>query len=137
MMQGAGIAWIQQSMKRREQRMPKEFNLNKYVYTEEHVNFSQWMQAYQPLPNTFNEDAKFSGLLYGTSGPEWEHVMGTSAASIWTVFEEDGMLKMRNGYQVRGRIGHVLTNRMHNAHITIMVDGLSREMLEHQILEDH
>ena len=117
--------------------MSKEFNIDNYQYTEETINFSQWRQSYQPLPNTFNGDAKFSGLLYETSGPEWEHVMGTSAASIWTVFEEDGVLKIRNGYQVRGRIGHVITKSMHNAHITIMVDGLSYEMLEHQILDEH
>ena len=117
--------------------MPKEFDINDYVYTEERVDFSQWLQGYKPLPNTFNEDAGFSGLLYGTSGPEWDYVMSQSAANIWTLFEEDGQLKLRNGYQVRGRVGHVLSKNMHNAHGTIFVDGVSREMLEHQILEDH
>jgi hypothetical protein len=115
----------------------KEFNIDNYQYTEETINFSQWLESYQPLPNTFNSAAKLSGLLYGTSGPEWEFVMGRSSSNIWSVFEEDGQLKIKNGYQVRGRLGHVISNRMHNAHGTIMVSGLSHEMLSHVILDEH
>lgn len=117
--------------------MPKEFNLANYTYTEDHIDFSQWLQGYKPLPNEFDDAARFSGLLYGTEGEEWIHVMGTPSSYVWTVFEEDGEVKMRNAYQVKGRIGHVLTKHMHNAHITIMVDGLSRKMLDHVILDEH
>ena len=118
--------------------MLKEFNLNNYVYSEDHIDFSQWMQAYQPLPNEFRHGARLSGLLLEHEGDEWTHVMKSSAAYIWTVFEEDGVLKLRNGYQVRGRIGYVLTAKMHNAHGTILVNGLLPQMLEHVILDaDH
>jgi len=118
--------------------MAKEFNIDDYQYTEEHINFSQWLQAYQPQPNEFIHDARLSGLLLEHEGDQWEHVMKTSAAYIWTVFEDDqGKLLMRNGYQVRGRIGYVIGKNMHNAHGTIFVDDLSQELLEHRILENH
>lgn len=118
--------------------MPKEFDINNYQYTEEHIDFSQWLQAYQPQPNAFMEDARLSGLLLEHEGDQWVEVMKTSAAYIWTVFHDDqGNLLMRNGYQVRGRIGYVLGARMHNAHSTIFVEGLTQGMLEHRITEDH
>jgi hypothetical protein len=118
--------------------MAKEFNIDDYQYTEEHINFSQWLQAYQPQPNEFIHDARLSGLLLEHEGDQWEHVMKTSAAYIWTVFEDDqGKLLIRNGYQVRGRIGYVIGKNMHNAHGTIFVDDLSQELLEHRILENH
>ena len=118
--------------------MAKEFNLDNYQYTEEHINFSQWLQAYQPQPNEFIHDARLSGLLLEHEGDQWEHVMKTSAAYIWTVFEDDqGKLLIRNGYQVRGRIGYVIGKNMHNAHGTIFVEDLSQELLEHRILENH
>jgi len=118
--------------------MAKEFNIDNYQYTEEHINFSQWLQAYQPQPNEFIHDARLSGLLLEHEGDQWEHVMKTSAAYIWTVFEDDqGKLLIRNGYQVRGRIGYVIGKNMHNAHGTIFVDDLSQELLEHRILENH
>ena len=118
--------------------MAKEFNIDDYQYVEEHINFSQWLQAYQPQPNEFVPEARLSGLLLEHEGEQWIHVMKTSAANIWTVFHDDqGKLLMRNGYQVRGRIGYVIGGRRHNAHGTIFVDGLTPEMLEHRILEDH
>lgn len=118
--------------------MAKEFNIDDYQYTEEYIDFSQWLQAYQPQPNEFREEARLSGLLLEHEGEEWQHVMKTSAANIWTVFHDDsGKLLMRNGYQVRGRIGYVLCNRMHNAHGTIFVEGLSEDMLGHRIDLDH
>ena len=118
--------------------MPKEFNIDDYQYTEEHIDFSQWLQAYQPQPNEFLDDARLSGLLLEHEGEQWVQVMKTSAANIWTVFHDDtGKLLMRNGYQVRGRIGYVLCRRMHNAHSTIFVDGLSQDMLAHRLEHDH
>lgn len=118
--------------------MAKEFNIDDYQYTEEHIDFSQWLQAYQPQPNEFDHEARLSGLLLEHEGDQWVEVMKTSAANIWTVFHDDqGKLLMRNGYQVRGRIGYVLCRTRHNAHGTIFVDGLTQEMLEHRILEDH
>lgn len=114
--------------------MAKEFNLDDYKYTEELINFSQWLQAYQPQPNEFIENARLSGLLLEHEGEQWTHVMKTSAAYIWTVFEtEDGQLRIRNGYQVRGRIGYVICKNMHNAHGTIFVTDLTRESLEHRL----
>ena len=31
--------------------MSKEFNIDDYQYVEEHIDFTQWLQAYQPQPN--------------------------------------------------------------------------------------
>lgn len=118
--------------------MSKEFNLDDYQYVEEHITFTQWLQGYQPQPNAFVEGARLSGLLLEHEGDQWVEVMKSPVAFIWTVFHDDqGNLLMRNGYQVRGRIGYVLAKNQHNAHGTIFVDGLTQEMLEHRILEDH
>jgi len=118
--------------------MANEFNIDDYQYVEEHIDFTQWLQGYQPQPNEFNHEARLSGLLLEHEGDQWIEVMKSPAARIWTVFHDDqGKLLMRNGYQVRGRIGYVLSKNMHNAHGTIFVNGLTQEMLEHRILEDH
>jgi len=123
-------------MKRNGLEVEKEFNIDNYQYVEETVDFSTWLRSYRPEPNKFLHDARLSGLLYEHDGEQWEHVMMQTVNYIWTVFEEDGQIKMRNGYQVRGRIGYVLCNNMHNAHGTIFVTGLSREMVDHVISED-
>ena len=117
--------------------MTKEFNIDNYQYVEEHIDFSQWLQSYKPQPNAFRHEARLSGLLLEHESAEWEQVMKTSAANIWTIFHDDrGNLLMRNGYQVRGRIGYVLSGVRHNAHGTIFVDGLTQEHLDHRI-QDH
>ncbi len=117
--------------------MPKEFNLDNYKYVEEHILFSQWLQSYKPQPNHLNPEARLSGLLYEHSGAEWDHIAQLPVQQFWTVYEEDGVLKIRNGYQVRGRIGYVVTHSMHNAHGTVMVDGLTQDMLDHRLGSDH
>lgn len=110
--------------------MPKEFNINDYQYTEETIGLEQWRRSYKPKINPFLSDARFDGHILEHEGEQWIEVMKTHAAYIWTVFEEDGQLKMRNGYQVRGRIGYVLCDQAHNAHGTIFVAGLTEDLLE-------
>ncbi len=116
--------------------MSKEFNLDNYKYVEEHLTFSRWLQDYKPQPNHLNLEARLSGLLYEHEGDQWQHIMQLPVHQFWTVYEEGGVLKIRNGYQVRGRIGYVVTHNMHNAHGTYIVDGLSKEMLQHQLESD-
>lgn len=111
---------------RREQQMPKkEFDLNNYQYTEEHITFNEFLK-YGPQLNHLDPAASFNGLLYQHRGEEWDHIVQLSAASIWTLFTDgDGQLKIRNGYQVRGRLGYFHCAQMHNAHGTIIVDDLN------------
>jgi hypothetical protein len=117
--------------------MLKEFNIDNYQYVEEHIPFSVWLQSYKPQPNHLNPEARLSGLLYEHQGEEWEYIGQLPVYEFWTVYEEDGVLKIRNGYQVRGRLGYVIAQVGHNAHGTILVDGLSKEMLEHRLGSDH
>lgn len=135
----AGIDIFQtlESLKRKEQRMPKEFNLDNYKYVEDHISFSDWLQAYKPQPNHLNPQARLSGLLYEHAGAEWEHIVQLPVQQFWTVYETEGGVMIRNGYQVPGRIGYVITQSMHNAHGTVMVDGVTHEMLQHQLGADH
>jgi len=117
--------------------MSKEFNIDDYQYVEEHMPLHQWHQ-HQPKLNNFIKNARFNGLLLEHEGDQWVEVMKTPVHYIWTVFEDDdGNIFMRNGYQVRGRIGYVISEQMHNAHATIFVDGITRDLLETRILEDH
>lgn len=118
--------------------MSKEFNLDNYKYVEEHISFSDWLQAYKPQPNHLNPQARLSGLLYEHDGAEWEYIVQLPVQQFWTAYEgSDGQLMIRNGYQVPGRLGYVVTHSMHNAHGTVMVDGLTPEMLEHRLGSDH
>lgn len=113
--------------------MLKEFNIDNYRYIEDRISLSEWLQAYKPQPNHLNPQARFSGLLYEHAGAEWDHISQLPVYEFWTVYEEDGVLRIRNGYQVRGRLGYVIAKTGHNAHATILVDGLSQEMLDHRL----
>jgi|LakMenE01Jun11ns_1017448.scaffolds.fasta_scaffold7979825_1 hypothetical protein len=118
--------------------MSKEFNIDNYRYVEQHIGFSEWLQAYKPQPNHINPQARLSGLLYEHDGPEWDHIVQLPVHQFWTVYDDNGTLMIRNGYQVRGRIGYVVTHSMHNAHATVMIDGLTQEMLDHRLgSEEH
>lgn len=112
--------------------MLKEFNLDNYKYVEEKISYGVFLSQYLPLNNHLKQDARLDGILYEHEGEQWQHIMQLSSANIWTLFEEDGQLRIRNGYQVRGRIGYIHCKNMHNAHTTIMVDGLTQEMLDHR-----
>lgn len=113
--------------------MSKEFNIDNYRYTEDVIQFSDWLHGYKPQPNHLNPRARLSGLLYEHQGAEWDHIQQLPVYEFWTVYREDGVLKIRNGYQVRGRIGYVVAKTGHNAHATILVNGLTEEMLEHRL----
>lgn len=103
----------------------KEFNLDNYKYVEQHISYEDFL-GYGPLKNHLNAAATFNGTLYVHEGDQWQHIMQLPSASIWTLYEEDGVLKIRNGYQVRGRLGYFHCANMHNAHGTIIVDGVPR-----------
>lgn len=103
--------------------MNKEFNLDNYKYVEEHITWDQFL-AHKPLPNELNIDAKFGGALFEPFGEELAHILQRPVHYIWTLYEEDGQLKLRNGHQVRGRLGYFECEQMHNAHATILVDGV-------------
>ena len=104
--------------------MPKEFNLDNYKYEELHITFDEFLR-YGPLKNSFDPAASFNGTLYQHDGAQWQHIAQLPAHNIWTLYtDEHGALKIRNGYQVRGRLGYFHCEQMHNAHGTIIVDGL-------------
>jgi hypothetical protein len=114
--------------------MSKEFNIDNYKYVETIISLSEWLQAYKPLPNEFNHEARFSGLLYEHEGQEWDHVVKQYNQNQWTLYrDEDGTLKIKNGLRVQGRIGYFLGKVMHNSHETIIVDGFNEGALEHRI----
>jgi hypothetical protein len=101
--------------------MTKEFDLNNYQYTEDHITFDQFL-GYRPIKNPFADDgSSFNGTLFLHQDEEWQHIVSLSAASLWTLYEEEGVIKIRNGYQVNGRLGYFHCEQMHNAHGTIVV----------------
>lgn len=104
--------------------MSKEFNLANYQYTEEHITFDEFLK-YGPRKNTFDPAASFDGTLFRHEGKQWDHIVQLPSSNIWTLFtDEHGAFKIRNGYQVNGRLGYFHTDHMHNAHGTIIVDGV-------------
>ena len=103
--------------------MTKEFNLDNYKYVEEHIPYGKFLE-YQPRPNHLNSDAKFGGALFDPTGEELKYILQLPVHNIWTLYEEDGQVKIRNGQQVRGRLGYFHCDVGHNAHATIIVDGV-------------
>ena len=104
--------------------MPREFNLDDYQYVEEHISFNQWLTGYRPNKNHLNPDATFDGMLYQHAGPEWGHIIQLTVHQVWTLYEEDRTLKIRNGYQVPGRLGYFHCPNFHNPQQTIIVDNV-------------
>lgn len=105
--------------------MAKEFNIDNYKYEEEYLSFRDWAQAYKPKANHLKSDAAFGGLLFEHEGEQWDYVVGQYNQLQWTLYrDEDGTLKIRNGMQVRGRIGYFICSTMHNSHATLIVGGV-------------
>jgi hypothetical protein len=102
----------------------KEFNLENYQYTEELITFDEFLK-YGPRKNTFDPAASFNGTLFRHEGEQWQHIVQLSSSNIWTLYTDtDGSFKIRNGYRVDGRLGYFHCDRMHNAHGTIIVNGV-------------
>jgi hypothetical protein len=103
--------------------MTKNFNLDDYQYVENVVTFNDWLRDYKPQPNTFNDEARFDGLLYEHDGlTQWEHVVSQPIHNVWTLFQDEaGTLKIKNGLVVRSRIGYFLSEVQHNPHQTFVV----------------
>ena len=112
--------------------MSKEFNINNYQYVEERMSFSEWLTSHEPNKNHLDPEARFNGTLYEHEGEQWEYLVQLPTETFWTLYEYNGQLKIRNGYQVRGRIGYIVTKHPHNAHRTIIVDDITQEMLNHR-----
>jgi len=104
--------------------MTKEFNLENYQYTEQHITFNEFLN-YGPRLNHLDSAASFNGTLFRHEGAQWNHIAQLPSSNIWTLYTDDhGAFKIRNGYQVRGRLGYFHCDNMHNAHVTIIVDGI-------------
>jgi hypothetical protein len=106
--------------------MPKEFNLDDYQYVEEHITYADFLR-YGPQKNHLDDAAAFNGTLYQHVDAQWDHIVQLPVGLIWTLYRaEDGLLKIRNGYRVDGRLGYFHCAQHHNAHGTIVVidDGL-------------
>lgn len=104
--------------------MPREFKIDDYQYTEEHITFDQWVNGYKPNKNHLDPDATFNGTLYKHAGAEWDHIVQLHIQEIWSLYEEDGILKIKNGYQVPGRLGYFHCPVYHNPQQTIIVDNV-------------
>lgn len=112
--------------------MLKEFNIDNYRYVEESLTFSQWLKDHRPQKNHLDPEARLDGMLYEHEGEQWEYIVQLPTMKFWTLYEEAGQLKIRNGYQVRGRIGYIVTEAPHNAHRTILIEDVTQEMLNHR-----
>jgi hypothetical protein len=111
-------------------RMSKEFNINNYKYEEEHIRYSDWVQGYRPQVNHLKSDAAFGGLLFEHEGDQWDYVVAQVNQLQWTLYRDDeGVLRIRNGLQVRGRLGYFICSNMHNSHATILVGGFPESEL--------
>jgi hypothetical protein len=111
--------------------MPKEFNIDDYQYTEEHLGYSEWARGYLPKANHVNSAAKFGGLLFEHQGPEWDFIVRQPNQQQWTLIRDDeGQLLIRNGLAVKGRLGYFFTEHMHNSHATILVKPVPESELD-------
>ena len=104
--------------------MLREFNLDDYQYTEEHITFDEWVERYRPNKNHLDPAATFNGMLYQHDGEEWAHIVQLRVHEIWTLYTDGDELKIRNGYQVPARLGYFHCPNFHNPQQTIIVDNV-------------
>ena len=110
--------------------MTKEFNLDDYQYVENVLTFDDWLRDYRPQLNTFNDAARFDGLLYEHQDEQWEHVVSQPVHNLWTLFQDEaGVLKIKNGLVVRGRVGYIVSEVQHNPLQTFMITDVDGGML--------
>lgn len=74
------------------------------------MSFEQWVEAYKPIKNTFNELAPYDGTMFETFGNELAHVRAADENTVWTlVTGDDDELVVSNGFHYVNRVGYLVT----------------------------
>lgn len=74
------------------------------------MSFEQWVEAYKPIKNTFNELAPYDGTMFETFGNELQYVKKADERKVWTLIEgEENEWILVNGFHYVNRIGYAIT----------------------------
>ena len=81
------------------------------------MSYSDWVEAYQPQPNTTTPNAPFDGTMYETFGADLEvifkrasNINAVARRKVWTLVEnDDGDWIVVDGYQRVNRMGYFIT----------------------------
>lgn len=90
------------------------FDINNYKYEVKTLSYEDWERAFAPNKNHLVDNAPLHGMLYKHEAEEWKFIVGQYAQQLWTVLDEGGKLLMKNGLYVKGRLGYVFCDHMHN-----------------------
>lgn len=74
------------------------------------MTYEQWIEAYKPIQNHFNECAPLDGTMFETFDRELQHVRKANEANTWTLVEgEEDEWILISGFHFVNRIGYVIT----------------------------
>jgi hypothetical protein len=75
---------------------------------DKYIRYEEWPVALLPNKNHLDPDARFDGMLYEHAPAELEHLSQLTAHQVWTLYEENEVLKIRNGFhqELPGRLGY-------------------------------
>lgn len=71
-----------------------------------------WEKKFKPIKNMIDTNASGDGCMFETFGKELEyvqHVNNVAPATVWTLADCDGSLRITNGYHFVNRIGYFIT----------------------------
>jgi hypothetical protein len=71
-----------------------------------------WEKRFKPIKNMIDANASGDGTMFETYGKEEEyvrHVNSLAPATVWTLVDCDGGLRITNGYHFVNRIGYFIT----------------------------
>ena len=78
------------------------------------TDFEEFAADYCPMPNPFNDNADYHGLLLGMENPDYHRVMTfmqQAPEQVWTlVSNKDGSQTLHSGFTTIRAIGYVITS---------------------------
>jgi hypothetical protein len=74
------------------------------------LNYEEWVDKYNPILNSINDNASFEGLLWETYGEEVKKVLSYPREQVWTLIEVDDNMIVIPGYHLVNRLGYFITD---------------------------
>lgn len=88
-----------------------------------YMPFEEWVVGVKPNKNHLDQNARFDGMLYEHAPAELEYLSQMPPHQLWTLYEEDGIRKIRNGLHqdLPGRLGYLHSKVYFDIHRVFLV----------------
>lgn len=86
------------------------------------LNWEEWESEFKPIPNHFDDNASYDGLMFETYEPEYSYIKNSDRFQ-WTLIEVDGTQYIIPGLHYVNRLGYFLTEKgYHGQHDLFVID---------------